>query len=157
MAPRVSAPPRNDAPPAPAPRAVQSAARVPLTATAAMDIGHLHLHVRDRGLAEAFYRRWFGLATRSASDAITFMCGDKGFLLALMGDPEAQPAPPWFHFGVRLDSAHGVRDMLAAMQAAGVPIVKDLYEDDTFASFRCADPDAHAIEVFWEESREASK
>jgi hypothetical protein len=26
------------------------------------------------------------------------------------------------------------------MQAAGVPIVKPLYEDDTFASFRCADP-----------------
>ena len=40
--------------------------------------------------------------------------------------------------------------MLGAMQAAGVPIVKPLYEDDTFASFRCADPDAHLIEVYWE-------
>ena len=40
--------------------------------------------------------------------------------------------------------------MLGAMQAAGVPIVKPLYEDDTFASFRCADPDAHPIELYWE-------
>jgi catechol 2,3-dioxygenase-like lactoylglutathione lyase family enzyme len=102
-----------------------------------MDIGHLHLHVRDRALAEAFYRRWFGLATKSADDAITFMTGDRGFLLALMGDPAPEPAPPWFHLGVPLDSASRVRNMLAAMRAAGVPIVKPLYEDDTFVSFRC--------------------
>jgi predicted lactoylglutathione lyase len=53
---------------------------------------------------------------------------------------------------MRVDSVGGVRDLLAAMQAAGVPIVKPLYEDDTFASFRCADPDAHAIEVYWDGS-----
>jgi catechol 2,3-dioxygenase-like lactoylglutathione lyase family enzyme len=117
-----------------------------------MDIGHLHLHVRDRALAEAFYRRWFGLATKSADDAITFMTGDRGFLLALMGDPAPEPAPPWFHLGVPLDSASHVRNMLAAMRAAGVPIVKPLYEDDTFVSFRCADPDAYAIEVYWDGS-----
>jgi hypothetical protein len=29
-----------------------------------MDISHLHLHVRDRAPAEAFYRRWFRLATK---------------------------------------------------------------------------------------------
>ncbi|HEV3239656.1 MAG TPA: VOC family protein [Casimicrobiaceae bacterium] len=115
-----------------------------------MDISHLHLHVRDRGLAETFYRRWFRLETKSADDAITFMTGDKDFLLALMHDPAPEPVPPWFHFGVRVESAQRVRDILAAMQATGVPIVKPLYEDDTFASFRCADPDAHAIEVFWQ-------
>ena len=117
-----------------------------------MDISHLHLHVRDRTLAEAFYRRWFGLATKRSDDEITFMTGDRDFLLALMEDPTRASMPPWFHFGIRLDSAADVRDMLGAMQAAGVPIVKPLYEDDTFASFRCADPDAHAIEVYWDGS-----
>jgi len=117
-----------------------------------MDISHLHLHVRDRALAEGFYRRWFGLATKRSDDAITFMTGDRDFLLALMHDPTPAPVPPWFHFGMRVGSAGGVRDLLAAMQAAGVPIVKPLYQDDTFASFRCADPDAHAIEVYWDGS-----
>ena len=115
-----------------------------------MDISHLHLHVRDCARAEAFYRRWFGLATKRSDDEITFMTGDRGFLLALMHDSAPAPVPAWFHLGVRVDSAAGVRDLLAAMQAAGVPIVKPLYEDDTLASFRCADPDAHAIEVYWD-------
>jgi catechol 2,3-dioxygenase-like lactoylglutathione lyase family enzyme len=115
-----------------------------------MDISHLHLHVRDRARSEAFYRRWFGLATTRSGEEITFMSGDRNFLLALMHDAAASPAPPWFHFGVRVESANAVRAMLAAMQEAGVPIVKPLYENDTFASFRCADPDAHAIEVYWE-------
>jgi len=115
-----------------------------------MDVCHLHLHVCDRARSEAFYRRWFGLATKRSDEEITFMTGDRNFLLALMQDPAPSPAPAWFHFGVRVESANGVRDMLAAMQKAAVPIVKPLYEDDTFASFRCADPDAHAIEVYWE-------
>jgi catechol 2,3-dioxygenase-like lactoylglutathione lyase family enzyme len=41
-----------------------------------------------------------------------------------MDDPAPAPVPPWFHFGIRLDSAGDVRDTLVAMQAAGVPIVK---------------------------------
>jgi catechol 2,3-dioxygenase-like lactoylglutathione lyase family enzyme len=117
-----------------------------------MDISHLHLHVGDRAQAEAFYRRWFGLATQRSDDEITFMTGDRDFLLALMDDPAPAPVPPWFHFGIRLDCAGDVRHMLGAMQAAGVPIVKPLYEDDTFASFRCADPDMHPIEMHWDGS-----
>jgi predicted lactoylglutathione lyase len=115
-----------------------------------MDICHLHLHVHDRALSEAFYRRWFGLATKRASEDMTFMTGDRNFLLALMHDAAPARAPEWFHFGLRAESAARVREMLGAMQEAGVPIIKPLYEDDTFASFRCADPDAHAIEVYWE-------
>jgi hypothetical protein len=52
-----------------------------------MAISHLHLHVRDRGLAESFYRRWFRLATQSSGGEITFMTADGGFLRALMDDP----------------------------------------------------------------------
>ena len=115
-----------------------------------MDITHLHLHVRDRPRAESFYRDWFGLRTLRRGDAITFMEGDRQFLLALMHDDDPQPVPAWLHFGVKRDSAAEVREMLATMTAAGVPIVKPLYDDETLASFRCADPDGHAIEVYWE-------
>ena len=57
--------------------------------------------------------------------------------------------PAWFHFGIRLDDVGDVKTMLAAMHAAGVPIVKALYESEVLVSFRCADPDAYAIEVYW--------
>jgi predicted enzyme related to lactoylglutathione lyase len=115
-----------------------------------LDISHLHLHVRDRSRSVAFYRDWFGVATRNEGDTITFMTGDRDFLLALMDDPAPAPAPPWFHFGVRLACFADVRDLYLAMQAARVPIVKPLLELDTIVSFRCADPDGYAIELYCE-------
>ena len=115
-----------------------------------MDISHLHLHVRDRARATEFYRRWFGLAVRRAGDDITFLTGADDFLLALMDDPDPEPAPAWFHFGIRLPSAAAVRDLLGRMEAAKVPIAKPLYEDPGFASFRCRDADGYAIELYWE-------
>ena len=115
-----------------------------------MDITHLHLHVRDRALSQAFYRRWFGLRATCRDEGITFMQGDRGFLLALAEDATRAPMPSWFHFGVLLDSDQQVKAMLADMQADGVTIVKPLYEDEAFASFRCADPDGHPVEVYWE-------
>jgi hypothetical protein len=57
--------------------------------------------------------------------------------------------PAWFPFGIRLESAADVRALLDAMNAARVPIVKPLFESETLVSFRCADPDASPIEVYW--------
>src|ERR1700694_5641328 len=102
-----------------------------------MDISHLHLHVRDRALSAAFHRRWFELATKRSDDEITFMTGDRDFLLALTEDPTRASMPPWFHFGFRLDSAGDVRGMPGAMQAAGVVIVKRLLHEAEIASLRC--------------------
>jgi hypothetical protein len=31
-----------------------------------------------------------------------------------------------------------------------VQLAKPLYEDSTFMSFRCVDPDGYAVEVYWE-------
>jgi catechol 2,3-dioxygenase-like lactoylglutathione lyase family enzyme len=114
-----------------------------------MDLTHLHLHVRDKARAVAFYRQWFGLRPMSGDDTITFMRGDREFLFALMEDPAPGTMPPWFHFGIHLDSAAHVRDTLQAMEGSGVPIVKPLYESESLTSFRCADPDAYTIEVYW--------
>jgi hypothetical protein len=46
-----------------------------------------------------------------------------------------------------------LHDLLDRMQVAQVPIAKSLYEDPTFASFRCRDPDGYAIELYWEGKR----
>jgi len=114
-----------------------------------MDITHLHLHVRNRPDSEAFYRRWFALREVSRGDDITFLRGRRDFPFALMDDPAPGAMPAWFHFGIRLDTAADVRTSLAAMTSAGVPIVKALFESESLVSFRCADPDAYAIEVYW--------
>lgn len=114
-----------------------------------MDVNHLHLHVRDRERSQSFYQRWFALTVANKGDAITFLNGDRGFLFALMDDAAPAPMPPWFHFGIRMDSSADVRTTLDSMQAEGVPIVKPLYEDPKLASFRCTDPDAYVIEVYW--------
>ncbi len=114
-----------------------------------MDISHLHLHVRDRERAVAFYRRWFGLAVVNRGEAMTFMQGGREFLLALMDDPAPAPMPPWFHFGILLDSREAVATMLAAMTADGVSIAKALHDSPTLVSFRCADPDGYVIEIYW--------
>jgi catechol-2,3-dioxygenase len=115
-----------------------------------MDITHLHLHVRDRARAADFYRRWFGLSTRREGDDITFLCGSRGFLLALMDDADAVPPPPWFHFGIALPSLDAVKALHASMREANVPIAKPWHEDQRVASFRCRDPDGYAVEIYWE-------
>jgi catechol-2,3-dioxygenase len=115
-----------------------------------MDISHLHLHVRDRKRATEFYRCWFGLTVRREGDDITFLTGTDNFLLALMGDADPSPAPPWLHFGMRMPTAAALHDLLQRMEAAEVPMAKPLYEEAGFASFRCRDPDGYAIEVYWE-------
>lgn len=115
-----------------------------------MDIGHLHLHVRDLRRASGFYRRWFGLDVLREDEGIVFLAGSRAFLLALMEDADPAPPPPWFHFGVPLASAAAVRDLLARMEAAAVPIAKPLFEEPEFASFRCRDPDGYAIELYWD-------
>ena len=114
-----------------------------------MDISHLHLHVRDRTRSRVFYERWFGLAVEFEEESITFMRGDRAFLLALVTDASPASMPPWFHFGFRLESGTAVQDLHDRLQAAGVSIVRPLSREKDFASFRCADPDGYVIENFW--------
>src|SRR3954469_25061353 len=77
-----------------------------------MDITHLHLHVRDRARSEAFYARWLGLSRAWSADDITFMAGDREFLLALSEDASPDPLPQGMHFGARLPAAGRARGLL---------------------------------------------
>ena len=115
-----------------------------------MKIQHLHLHVRDREVAVAFYRKWLNLQIARSGKAITFLADEQGFDLALMQDDNAASMPSWFHLGSRLESSAAVLQLHDAMVAAGVEIAKAPYVDGTLASFRARDPDGYAIEFYWE-------
>ena len=114
-----------------------------------MDITHLHLNTKDRPLSEAFYRERFGLAIKKRGDTLTFMKGERDFLLALMDDPAPEPAPAWFHFGMRMESPDAVRAKHDELAAGGVAITRPMRNEPAIASFRCADPDGYSIEIYW--------
>jgi catechol-2,3-dioxygenase len=115
-----------------------------------MNLKHLHLHVRDRPEAEAFYATWLGMSVARRGECLTFMTDQDGFDLALMDDVEPGPMPAWLHFGFRLPSPQAVVDLHGRMSDAGVTIRKPLYQDSSLVSFRCADPDGYGIEIYWE-------
>jgi catechol-2,3-dioxygenase len=115
-----------------------------------MKLKHLHLHVRDRPISESFYSTWLGMSVKRRGPSLTFLSDGDGFDLALMDDRTPHPMPGWFHFGFRLTSPREVVDFHRRMSESGVAIVKALHEDESLVSFRCADPDGHAIELYWE-------
>lgn len=115
-------------------------------------LNHLHLRVRDVSVARAFYAQHFGLRDHVWHGDVLFMRDDAGMDLALAPSATHDAFPPWFHFGFRLSDAASVEALYLAMTAAGVDIRSALEreEADGFTFFRCADPDGHQIEVYWE-------
>ncbi|WP_430419607.1 VOC family protein [Phenylobacterium sp.] len=115
-----------------------------------MQLNHLHLHVVSVDEAAAFYTGHFGFRPHVRQDDGTLFLRDAGGLdLALAAGPPDN-FPPWAHFGFRLDNADAVRSLYARLQAADVTIRHPLDEEPDFVWFRCADPDGHLIEVYWE-------
>lgn len=115
-----------------------------------MNLKHLHLHVRNRPASEAFYAAWLGMSVARRGECLTFLTDEDGFDLALMDDDQPGSMPSWFHFGYRLPSAGAVVELHRRMGEFGIAILKPLYQDQSLVSFRCADPDGYAIEVYWE-------
>jgi catechol-2,3-dioxygenase len=121
-----------------------------------MSLQHLHLHVRDRAIAERWYASWFDLRVLRRGSEITFMRDERDFLLALAADAAPGAMPPWFRFGFRLGSPQAVVDLHDRMAGSGVAIRKPNHQDDDLVSFRCGDPDGYVIEVYWEREDAAS-
>ena len=114
-----------------------------------MQLNHLHLHVASVERARDFYAGFFGLTEHVWHEDVLFMRDGGGLDLALAPGP-ADDMPPWFHFGFRLDDAAAVRTLHERMSADGVDLRHPLTDDGDMVWFRCADPDGHAIEVYWE-------
>jgi catechol 2,3-dioxygenase-like lactoylglutathione lyase family enzyme len=117
-----------------------------------MRLNHLGLPVRDESRSRRFYETYFGFdpATAQRYDDGTVIVRDgAGFDLALHVTDEVAPPPPFLHFGFRLPRPDGVRELLARLRADGVPVLEE-YDEPEYVAFKCADPDGHRVEAYWE-------
>lgn len=115
-----------------------------------MDLNHLHLHVTDVERGRAFYETYFQFRERIRHGPILFLTNIDGFDLALAPDDRPTSFPDWFHFGFRMKTPDEVRSLHQEMTSKGIPMLRELIDDDDLVSFRCADPDGYGIEVYWE-------
>lgn len=116
-----------------------------------MHLVHLGLPVHDASRSLRFYETYFGFdpatAQRYEDGTIIVRNGD-GFDLALHGGQRVGP-PPFLHFGFRFADPAEVRALLARLQADGVEII-ERYDEPAYVAFKCADPDGHRVEAYWE-------
>jgi catechol 2,3-dioxygenase-like lactoylglutathione lyase family enzyme len=113
---------------------------------------HLGLLVRDQRRSMRFYATYFGFEAAGARrypDGTVIVGNAQGFDLALHpGDPPEQ-LPVFVHFGFQLPDADAVRDLLARMEADGVPI-QERWDEPGYVAFKCLNPDGWRVEAYWE-------
>jgi catechol 2,3-dioxygenase-like lactoylglutathione lyase family enzyme len=113
---------------------------------------HLGLLVRDQQRSVRFYETYFGFDpahARRYPDGTVIVRNAEGFDLALHpGDPPEQ-LPAFLHFGFQLAGANAVAELLAKMEADGVPIL-ERWNEPGYVAFKCLDPDGWRVEAYWE-------
>lgn len=117
-----------------------------------MDLNHLNLRVRDAIACRDFYVTHFDFEPAFEADGGFFIRNPDGFLLALVPAESHQALPAGFHIGFGLDSAEAVASCHATLAGVGVQVsdIEDFRPDESYVTFRTADPDGTEIEVFWE-------
>lgn len=121
---------------------------------AVMHLIHLGLPVRDEQRSRRFYETYFGFdpaTARRYGDGTVIIRNADGFDLALHGGQEVGPLPAFLHFGFRLSDSHEVRGLLTRMRADGIEITEE-HDEPSYVAFKCADPDGHQVEAYWEPS-----
>lgn len=117
-----------------------------------MRLTHLGLPVRDYERSVDFYHTYFGFdpaTARRFSDGTVIVRNEDGFDLALHPGEPPDPIPDFLHVGFGLPGPQQVRDLLAKIEAAGVPVV-ERYDEPEHVSFKCVDPDGWRVEVYWD-------
>jgi lactoylglutathione lyase len=115
-----------------------------------VNLNHIHLHVRSAEVSAAFYARYFGMRELVWHGDMVFMRDEAGMDMALATDPTPAPFPDWFHIGYRLGSAEEVAALCEHLKGEGVAITEPLTTEGDLTFFRCRDPDAYALEVYYE-------
>jgi catechol-2,3-dioxygenase len=115
-----------------------------------MQLNHLNLQVNDITRARHFYEIYFGFAAGEAvwHEDVLFLRNAQGFDLALAPSGD-RPAAGGFHFGFHLADRTAVRELRLRLLADSIPVF-DEWDEPGYVGFKCADPDGHAVEVYWE-------
>lgn len=122
-----------------------------------MHLRHLGLPVRDAQRSLGFSAGYFGFdpaSARTCDDGTLIVSDADGFDLALHPQDEVGPPPAFLHFGFGLDDPDAVRRLLDRMRADGVPTI-EADDEPPYVGFKCADPDGHRVESYWEPPRPA--
>jgi catechol 2,3-dioxygenase-like lactoylglutathione lyase family enzyme len=117
-----------------------------------MRLTHLGLPVRDQGRSVEFYRAYFGFdpaTARRYPDGTVIVRNADGFDLALHPGEPPDPFPDFLHFGFSLPDPGTVRQLLAKVDSAGVPVV-ERWDEAGHVSFKCLDPDGWRVEAYWD-------
>jgi lactoylglutathione lyase len=115
-----------------------------------MNLNHIHLHVRSAKASAAFYARHFGMRELVWHGDMVFMRDDAGMDMALATDATPATFPEWFHIGYRLGSSDEVCALQERLRADGVTITEPLTTEGELTFFRCRDPDAYNLEIYYE-------
>jgi catechol 2,3-dioxygenase-like lactoylglutathione lyase family enzyme len=116
-------------------------------------MSHLALAVHDEERSRGFYERYFGFDAEPAErmdDGVLMLYDGQGFALALKETDEPVSVPAFLHFGFRgAESPDEVRALRARLERDGVPIA-EWWDEPTYVSVKCRDPDGYVIELAWE-------
>ena len=124
-----------------------------------MDIGHVHVNVRDLDRSIAFYRDVLGLQVMLRMPKFAFLSSN-GYHhhVALdsrvgykLGSPEHQGL---HHFALRHETRSELADTVRRAQSAGVPIERAADFCVLEAVF-ISDPDGNGIELSWDRPRDS--
>ena len=119
-----------------------------------MKLNHLNLRVGDPGACRDFYVTHFGFRPAFEAEGGYFVRNDDGFLLALIPTDGRTSLPDGFHIGFGAASPTELARLHTRLSAAEVRVgeIEDFRPAEQYVSFRCWDPDATEIEIFWEET-----
>jgi catechol 2,3-dioxygenase-like lactoylglutathione lyase family enzyme len=115
-------------------------------------MNHLAIPVRDQARSRRFYETYFGFGARPAKvydDGVLMLYNAAGFALALGPSSEPVDRPSWMHFGVGLPSREAVLAFRDRFVDEGVELVEE-WDEPTYVSVKCRDPDGYIIEASWE-------
>jgi catechol 2,3-dioxygenase-like lactoylglutathione lyase family enzyme len=113
---------------------------------------HLAIPVCDQARSRRFYETYFGFGARPAKvydDGVLMLYNAAGFALALGPCSEPVDRPSWMHFGVGLPTREAVLALRDRFVNDGVELVEE-WDEPTYVSVKCRDPDGYIIEASWE-------
>ena len=113
---------------------------------------HLAIPVSDQTRSRRFNEIYFEFGARPAKiydDGVLMLYNAAGFALALGPSSEPVDRPSWMHFGVGLASREAVLALRNRFVQDGVELVEE-WDEPTYVSVKCRDPDGYIVEASWE-------